>query len=354
MNNLIMSRKRCLVVVSGPTAGTDRMYESYEAHIADSSTFDVICTTDNPTSRDKWVRGSRYIVYVPSDLSDRKYIHDYLSDYNLYNDVIADFDERFSTVFGGISGTRGYGFYGLALVRRHFIFKYILDSIDTSLYDRMIILRPDMFFVRKVDFDAVGSNDIVVPIGEDYGGLNDRFVICSIETGMQLLSQLSFLTDAEFRAKLLSVLNVNPERYLYEAVKHCTSNRVVRIAPVGFLLRSIENHRNTWSTGMYSKRLRGFIKSPFEFERAMYVANHGRRNRFAMNTPFWFRLAVWFPSSFRQYSWIIRTSLVSYISTTRLRSTKGFLLLTSLLRVSNLVEIDDPSVSGGGTVWKDW
>jgi hypothetical protein len=349
-----MVTKQCLVVVSGPTENTDRMCESFMAHTSTVLDFDVICSTDNPHSLDKWVSGSKYIVQVPTGLSDRKHVLGCLSDYKIDEAVLADFDERYSTMFGGISGSNGSGFYGLALVRRYFIYKFIVDSVDTSLYDRMIILRPDMLFVRTVDFDAVGSNDIVVPIGEDYGGLNDRFVICSIETGMQLLSQLSFLTDGEFRTKILSVRNVNPEHYLYEAVKHCTKDRVVRIPPVGFLFRSMENQRSTWSTGMYSKRLRGFIKSPFEFERAMYVATHGRRNRTAMNTPLWFRLVLWFPSSCRHYSWILRTSLVSYLSTTRIKSTRVFLTLTSLLRLSNLVQNADTRGNGSDTVWKDW
>jgi hypothetical protein len=349
-----MVKGKYLVVVSGPTTDTDRMYESFVTHIASGLDFDVICSTDNSGSGDKWVSGSKYLVQVPSDLSDQKHVTDYLSDFGLDSIAISDFDQRYSTIFGGVTNSSASGFYGLALVRRYLIYKFIVEFLDASLYDRMIILRPDMLFLRKVDFGSVGLDDIVIPLGEDYGGLNDRFIACSFQTGILLLSQLSSLTNPEFRANLLSLSNVNPERFLYEVVRNLTTCRIVRIPPVGFLLRSIKNQRSTWSTGMYCKRINACVKSPFEYESAMYVAKCGTKSIASVKPPLWFRLLVWFPSPVRQYSWILRTWLVSFLSRTRLHSSASFVILASLLRVSVPFDNYDTNWSDTDVVWKSW
>ena len=70
----MLNNYKSLVVVCGPTANTDPMYESFMANVPSGVTIDIVTSASNIGLADKWILESRHVVLVPTELSDAAHI----------------------------------------------------------------------------------------------------------------------------------------------------------------------------------------------------------------------------------------------------------------------------------------
>ena len=111
-------------------------------------------------------------------------------------DYIDDcFQEEFGVVKWWKQNIR-YGLNGggskrgiIPIIFQHYIYHNHIDTIRE--YDRIILTRPDMYFVRP--YPILSNDHVWIPNGEDDGGLYDRFIMFPPKYAKECLTLLDFM-----------------------------------------------------------------------------------------------------------------------------------------------------------------
>ena len=89
-----------------------------------------------------------------------------------------------------------YGLYGggstvgiIPMIFKHYIYHNYLHIIKE--YDRIILTRPDMYFVRP--YPILSNNHVWIPNGEDHGGIYERLTIFPSKYAKECMTVLDFL-----------------------------------------------------------------------------------------------------------------------------------------------------------------
>ena len=93
--------------------------------------------------------------------------------------------ENFRYGLNGGGSTRGI----IPIIFQHYIYHNHIDTIRQ--YDRIILTRPDMYFVRP--YPILSNDHVWIPNGEDDGGLYDRFIIFPPKYAKECLTLLDFM-----------------------------------------------------------------------------------------------------------------------------------------------------------------
>jgi len=89
-----------------------------------------------------------------------------------------------------------YGLYGggstvgiIPMIFKHYIYHNYLHIIKE--YDRIILTRPDMYFVRP--YPILSNDHVWIPNGEDHGGIYERLTIFPSKYAKECMTVLDFL-----------------------------------------------------------------------------------------------------------------------------------------------------------------
>lgn len=85
----------------------------------------------------------------------------------------------------GGGSTRGI----IPIIFQHYIYHNHIDTIRQ--YDRIILTRPDMYFVRP--YPILSNDHVWIPNGDDSGGLYDRLIIFPPKYAKECLTLLDFM-----------------------------------------------------------------------------------------------------------------------------------------------------------------
>jgi len=77
----------------------------------------------------------------------------------------------------------------IPIIFQHYIYHNHLDTINQ--YDRIILTRPDMYFVNP--YPVLSNDHVWIPNGEDHGGLYDRLIIFPSKYAKECLTLLDFM-----------------------------------------------------------------------------------------------------------------------------------------------------------------
>ena len=111
-----------------------------------------------------------------------------------------------------------YGIYGagstdglIPMVFQHYIYHNYLHVLKQ--YDRIILTRPDMYFVRP--YPVLSNEHVWIPNGEDNGGLYDRFIIFPSKYAKECLTVLDFMNSQSLNLILKKMYKVKDRSLCY-------------------------------------------------------------------------------------------------------------------------------------------
>jgi len=155
-----------------------------------------------------------------------------------------------------------------AFYRSRAIEKILELGLEKS-YKWFFFVRPDYYFMNPIpNASALGSNGLVTMAGDQYGGLNDRF----LGVPASLIHEAAKLTDfSGTESKLADLKNFmgenrykNPESLLdFQVRENNLLPTLVKIGQLGYCVR-LPGDGSRWSTGFWSEKRGVFIKYPTE------------------------------------------------------------------------------------------
>ena len=159
---------------------------------------------------------------------------------------------------GGIDDNTGSGAIVSAL--KDIIYKNHIEIIED--YDFIIHTRADQYYVDKLP--EIKDNEILIPKGEDYFGICDRFILFNSKFAKSYFSLCNFLENAQ--DKNLSPDFVTPESVLLSHLKNENLySHVKRIDRINFTV-TLKNEHTRWRVAKYNLYLKNLmIKYPDEF-----------------------------------------------------------------------------------------
>ena len=159
---------------------------------------------------------------------------------------------------GGIDDNTGSGAIVSAL--KDIIYKNHIKIVED--YDFVIHTRADQYYVDKLP--EIKDNEILIPSGEDYFGICDRFILFNSKFAKNYFSLCNFLENAQ--DKNLAPDFVTPESVLLSHLKNENLySYVKRIDRVNFTV-TLKNEHTRWRVAKYNLYLKNLmIKYPDEF-----------------------------------------------------------------------------------------
>ncbi len=159
---------------------------------------------------------------------------------------------------GGIDDNTGSGAIVSAL--KDIIYKNHIEIVED--YDFIIHTRADQYYVDNLP--EIKDNEILIPRGEDYFGICDRFILFNSKFAKNYFSLCNFLENAQ--DKNLSPDFVTPESVLLSHLKNENLySHVKRIDRINFTV-TLKNEHTRWRVAKYNLYLKNLlIKYPDEF-----------------------------------------------------------------------------------------
>ena len=180
-------------------------------------------------------------------------------------------------LFGGVrnrDGTRTAGAGAIQLVLRWRAGLEMMRLHLFSAYHRIVVARTDLYYTCPVQLSTFDTSSVWVPEGQDWGGLNDRWMACSgtnMAKCLFIFDRLILHPDSE------NYTTVWPE-FIFENASHLLpGGRVVRsvtVNPETFLWRMIDEQ------GLPLKRFRNPIfaaASEADLEKRSWSVGHHDR-----------------------------------------------------------------------------
>lgn len=279
----MISKMRTLVCFFGEIRATHTTFESIKTNLLAPLNADVfMCvSSQEPTCHetDPLLRAAKRYAMV--------------DDQNI--DYAAEFDRisggmnwRSSTCIPGawlqgLNDNKKYGGNVHALYKRFVLREMIKDVIDD--YDWFVVTRPDLMWLgHHPPVEKMHPDAIHIPDGEDWGGFNDRHMVCSRRTVMRSICPLDTLfRDADLLVKAMAnnPFGLNSEVFLRIHLQR-QQVPVGRFLNMAFLTMDDRSPQG-WSDPHYHDYYKVYYKFRTELESA--VRNSG-------NTPFRFKGGV--------------------------------------------------------------
>lgn len=121
--------------------------------------------------------------------------------------IIKWWKDNFRYGLKGGGSTRGI----IPIIFQHYIYYNYLHVINE--YDRIIVTRPDMYFVSP--YPVLSNDHVWIPNGEDHGGLYDRLIIFPSKYAKECLTLLDFMNTESMNVLLKSMYKNNNKSICY-------------------------------------------------------------------------------------------------------------------------------------------
>ncbi len=167
-------------------------------------------------------------------------------------------------LFGGVVCSGHNGSAGILLFFRSFLARHLQHVKD--LYDYIIVTRSDYYY--ELPHPPCLTGRIMIPSGEDYGGLTDRHMVCPSDKIIQALTILDpILEDGDAMVSAMSFHESwNLEKYIsFMFDLRGLSQVVVRFPRVMYAVKE-KSTKTRWSTGKFNREAQMIIKYNSEYE----------------------------------------------------------------------------------------
>lgn len=92
--------------------------------------------------------------------------------------------------------------------------------VDTNKFRRVIFVRPDVMIYSKLNIEKILSmkkHSIIIPLGDNYEGYNDRFAICTWRNAHEYGDRIDEIAD--FRKKNGRIVSEKYVKYILDKYK---------------------------------------------------------------------------------------------------------------------------------------
>jgi hypothetical protein len=220
---------KILVVIVGNHRGGNKAWDSLKKHLlvpytADLATFYDFTNKPNKTALHE---ASTYVW----NLTDYENWDEYFTEkgMDLSNFLVRKTDNQHRVWSSGI----------INHVYRYEVSKNIISNALLSKYSHFVVTRSDFFYRCQHMNVFVDKSSIWIPEGEDWGGINDRHIVCPASLILQCLSTITHYFQANFTKK---IDEFNPEAYLEKHFKvlHLLT-RIRRYQRSFFLVKTVRD-----------------------------------------------------------------------------------------------------------------
>lgn len=264
-----MGNSRVLIVILSETRAQRLTFDRFKKNVLDVLDSDLaVCIGKKPhedLTNDLFVKNSKY-VFLYEETSD-----DFQGAFeSLRLDNGKPFCESLRKIqnqlFGGVVCSGHPGSAGILLFMRSFLAKKLQTEVDMSQYGYVMVTRSDYYYELPHPQPMPGR--IMVPEGEDYGGLTDRHMVCPTSDIISALTILDpILIDGDAMVKRMAFNDRwNLETFImFMFEERGLMKKVVRFPRIMYAVR--ENGGSTrWSKGAYNDTVGMIVKYPSEFE----------------------------------------------------------------------------------------
>ena len=277
---------RCLVVVLSETRAHELTWPTFERNVLRRLDADLAlcvstrCAYDKAT--DPFFQNAKY-TWSMDEPDDWGVVYDdaqrHLGCAGRWRAILEVKDQ----LFGGIKDPEHEhpGSAGIGLAFRWILLTRLVSSGALDAYTHFVITRSDHYYeLPHPLIDFADKDTILIPEGEDYGGVTDRHVVVPRRHVVALLDVMRELLcrPEQMRAELSAISTAwNPEQYLlYHYKKRGIAQFIRRFERVMYTVR-LEGGSTRWSVGAYNPEAGMIVKYEGEYEavqrakRAVYV-----------------------------------------------------------------------------------
>ena len=202
----IKKKERTLVILFGEYRGNnsswktmvDNLIKPYDADLA-------LCIGEKEESLPQLNPLTEIAKYNWTFKEPKKW-YDYVETF-YEESIIKWWKDNFRYGLKGGGSTRGI----IPIIFQHYIYYNYLNVINE--YDRIIVTRPDMYFVSP--YPVLSNDHVWIPNGEDHGGLYDRLIIFPSKYAKECLTLLDFMNTESMNALLKGMYKNNNKSICY-------------------------------------------------------------------------------------------------------------------------------------------
>lgn len=266
-----MINEKCLVIINSETREYQHTFESFKKYVLEVLNADLaLCVAiNNRENQDNpFYKEAKYI-WQYNEPEDWAEAFDYASEYEGINNdwrIVKSVKDQW---LGGIKGENAQkGSAGILLFFRWFTKIKLLEDNLINKYDRFIFTRSDYLYeTPHIPLKFLPRNKIWIPQGEDYGGVTDRYMLCSSSTIIPALS----IVDSVLKTphELVEEMSFSDKWNLEQFIKFSFQkigiwNQVERFPRFMYSLRSKDGHTR-WEKGKFNQSLGYYIKYKNEY-----------------------------------------------------------------------------------------
>lgn len=241
------ARQKTLFCIIGNLRGGDMPYNSYLENFGDDC--DLCLCVGNSYQDSPWRQHAKYIWEIDeTDTQVWEMTYDGVSkEWRTHNHL--------ENLWGPYQGLKGSGMIICSF--RQKLYENLIKL--PMVYDRYILTRADHYYVSNF-LPTVKPGSIYIPIGEEYGGVTDRFSVADRETFLRSLLIIPFIIQNP------NLFN-NVEQYL-KAFYRSSCMKIVKYRRNMYTVGRIDE-QTRWQTVSQQEAPHGggeyFLKYPSEF-----------------------------------------------------------------------------------------
>ena len=283
----INSENKTLVIILAETRASEITYENIKANLIDQLQADLaVCigkkaNTFTHDSEEKFVKNARYKFFF-DEPEDFALAFDYAAEqiqkkYSLDGNRIRpwrDYLKIKDQFMGGIKDPSDEhpGSAGILIFFRWFLLKNLIEEGLIDRYEYFVITRSDYLFrMPHPPAEVISSNKILIPNGEQYGGLTDRHVVLPaqcVEKYLNILEKM-IIKDNLYYEKMHTKNEWNLEKLiLFHLEQESVLKNVFYFPYIMYSIRPIGGSTR-WSSGVFFSNLNYYVKYLSEFDTSL-------------------------------------------------------------------------------------
>ena len=222
---------KTLVILIGKVIDDEIIFQNQMRHVVKPHHADIAIISDYNNRKNENIYKHFKYVWESFENSDElvdKYIG--RSIISKYLSLCTCENEKFKCgLFGSMIGHQGDNGGAMSVqIKRYILLKEHFEILNK--YDRIILMRPDHYFIRNLPIYDV-SNNIFIPWGQDHDGINDRLIIFGKNNIENCLNTLDFYKYEDTRDLIIKheLAPMIEHVILYMLRRHGLENKIVRI-----------------------------------------------------------------------------------------------------------------------------
>jgi hypothetical protein len=266
-----MKYEKCLVIINSETREFHHTFSNFDRFILKTLNADLalsVAINEREDQTNPFYTHAKYLWQYPEP-ENWGDAFDYATEYENTENNWRMVTEIQNQWLGGIKGINEQkGSAGILLFFRWFTKIKLIENNLLEKYDRFIYTRSDYLFkTPHLPLSLLPKNKIWVPFGEEYGGITDRYMLCSSENIINALSILDpvLKSPAQLTQDMSYANDWNLESYIKFFFEKKGLWHLVRKIPFSmYSVRSEEGHTR-WNEGVLNNELGYYVKYEKEF-----------------------------------------------------------------------------------------